>query len=158
MFRSTRSRKAPAVLTSILALPLALTACGGSGSGSDGGDTATLRVLDYYTNDPAKTVWQKALESCASQAGATISRPSQSDVQELGKDIRYIHTGDLVLERHGHHLFGSWMYVLGLVVPCGAFAAFFLWHRRRSRLLADTQGLRGFGPGQEVEAVGAGLW
>jgi multiple sugar transport system substrate-binding protein len=74
MFRSTRSRRAPAALASILALPLALTACGGSGSGSDSGGTTTLRVLDYYNTDPGKTVWQKALESCASQAGATISR------------------------------------------------------------------------------------
>jgi multiple sugar transport system substrate-binding protein len=74
MFRSTRSRKVPAVLASILALPLALTACGGSGSGPASGDAATLRVLDYYNNEPGRTVWQKALESCAAQAGATISR------------------------------------------------------------------------------------
>jgi multiple sugar transport system substrate-binding protein len=74
MFRSTRSRRAPAALASLLALPLALTACGGSGSGSDSGGTTTLRVLDYYNTDPGKTVWQKALETCASQAGATISR------------------------------------------------------------------------------------
>jgi multiple sugar transport system substrate-binding protein len=74
MFRSTRSRRAPAALASLLALPLALTACGGSGSGSDSGGTTTLRVLDYYNTDPGKTVWQKALEACASQAGATISR------------------------------------------------------------------------------------
>jgi multiple sugar transport system substrate-binding protein len=74
MFRSTRSRRAPAALASLLALPLALTACGGSGSGSDSGGTTTLRVLDYYNTDPGKTVWQKALDACASQAGATISR------------------------------------------------------------------------------------
>jgi len=74
MFRSTRSRKAPAALASILALPLALTACGGSDNGSDSGGAATLRVLDYYNNEPGKTVWQKALEACASEAGATISR------------------------------------------------------------------------------------
>ncbi|MFI5897374.1 extracellular solute-binding protein [Actinoplanes sp. NPDC051513] len=74
MFRSTRSRKAPAALASILALPLALTACGGSDNGSDSGGATTLRVLDYYNNDPGKTVWQKAIEACASQAGATVSR------------------------------------------------------------------------------------
>ncbi|MCM4076603.1 sugar ABC transporter substrate-binding protein [Paractinoplanes hotanensis] len=74
MFRSTRSRKAPAALASILAIPLALTACGGSDNGSDSGGAATLRVLDYYNNEPGKAVWQKALEACASQAGATISR------------------------------------------------------------------------------------
>jgi multiple sugar transport system substrate-binding protein len=74
MFRSTRSHMIPAALASMLVLPLALTACGGSGSGPDSGDATTLRVLDYYSNEPARTIWQKAIESCASQAGATVSR------------------------------------------------------------------------------------
>jgi multiple sugar transport system substrate-binding protein len=65
-----------AVLASALTLPLALTACGGGGSGgsSGGGGSTTLRVLDYYNNDPGKTVWQKAIEACGQQAGVTISR------------------------------------------------------------------------------------
>jgi multiple sugar transport system substrate-binding protein len=74
MFCSTRSHLIQAALASMLVLPLALTACGGSGSGPDSGDAATLRVLDYYNNEPARTIWQKAIESCASQAGATVSR------------------------------------------------------------------------------------
>jgi multiple sugar transport system substrate-binding protein len=75
MIRSTRSARAKAVLAAVLALPLALTACGGSGdSGSSGDGTTTLRVLDYYNNDPGKTVWQKALEACGTQAGVKISR------------------------------------------------------------------------------------
>jgi multiple sugar transport system substrate-binding protein len=82
-----RSASAKAALASALALPLALTACGGgsssssnsgSGSGASGGSgsggSTVLRVLDYYNNDPGKTVWQKALEGCAKQAGATINR------------------------------------------------------------------------------------
>jgi multiple sugar transport system substrate-binding protein len=75
MIRSIRSARAKAVLAAVLALPLALTACGGSGdSGSSGDGTTTLRVLDYYNNDPGKTVWQKALEACGTQAGVKISR------------------------------------------------------------------------------------
>jgi multiple sugar transport system substrate-binding protein len=78
MTRPTRSRGARAALASALAIPLALTACGGGGSGggSSSGGTPTLRVLDYYNDDPGKTVWQKALEACAQQAGAKISRES----------------------------------------------------------------------------------
>jgi multiple sugar transport system substrate-binding protein len=75
----TRSRRAQAALASMLALPLALGACGGDSGGggsSGGGGATTLRVLDYYNNDPGKTVWQKALEACGQQAGATISRES----------------------------------------------------------------------------------
>ena len=91
-----RSRGAQAALASALALPLALSACGGgsssgtsgsgSSSGTGGGNGTTLRVLDYYNNDPGKTVWQKALESCASQAGAKISReavPGASLIQKV---------------------------------------------------------------------------
>jgi multiple sugar transport system substrate-binding protein len=75
MIRSSRSRVAPAALAAMLTLPLTAGACGdGSGDGSNGGDSSTLRVLDYYNNEPAKTFWQKALDACGQQAGATIQR------------------------------------------------------------------------------------
>src|SRR4051812_21255115 len=75
MIRRTRSIRGRAVLASVLTLPLALTACGGSGgTTSSNSGTTTLRVLDYYNNDPGKTVWQKALEACGQQAGVKISR------------------------------------------------------------------------------------
>jgi multiple sugar transport system substrate-binding protein len=88
MIRSSRSRRARAVLASMLTLPLALSACGGgSGGGSNsGGDSSTLRVLDYYNNDPGKTVWQKALDACGQQAGVTIQReavPGASLIQKV---------------------------------------------------------------------------
>jgi len=92
------SRRARVAIASVLALPLALAACGGSsgkGTSSSGGSSGgsggasgsiTLRVLDYYNNDPGKTVWQKALEACAQQAGATINReavPGASLIQKV---------------------------------------------------------------------------
>ncbi|RSM64246.1 ABC transporter substrate-binding protein [Actinoplanes sp. ATCC 53533] len=88
MIRSSRSRRAQAALASMLTLPLALSACGGgSGGGSNsGGDSSTLRVLDYYNNDPGKTVWQKALDACGQQAGVTIQReavPGASLIQKV---------------------------------------------------------------------------
>jgi multiple sugar transport system substrate-binding protein len=88
MSRSPRSRRAKAALASLLALPLALTACGGGSSGgsSGGGDNSTLRVLDYYNTDPGKTVWQKALDTCGQQAGVKISReavPGASLIQKV---------------------------------------------------------------------------
>jgi multiple sugar transport system substrate-binding protein len=72
----------------MLALPLALGACGGSGgnSGSSSDGTTTLRVLDYYNNDPGKTVWQKAIEACGQEAGVKISReavPGASLIQKV---------------------------------------------------------------------------
>jgi multiple sugar transport system substrate-binding protein len=84
----TRSRRAQAALASMLALPLALGACAGDSDGGDssGGGATTLRVLDYYNNDPGKTVWQKAIEACGRQAGVTISReavPGASLIQKV---------------------------------------------------------------------------
>ena len=87
MTRPGLSRRAPAALASLLLLPLALTACGDdSGDAPGGGDSTTLRVLDYYNNDPGKTVWQKAIEACGQQAGVKISReavPGASLIQKV---------------------------------------------------------------------------
>src|SRR3954454_24554471 len=61
----------------MFALPFALSACGGSDDGgSSSGETSTVRVLDYYNNDPGKTTWQKALEACGTEAGVTVQRES----------------------------------------------------------------------------------
>lgn len=83
----TRLRQTPTVLASMLALPLALTACGGgSGESTTGGAPTSLRVLDYYNNEPARTVWQKALDTCGKQAGVTIQReavPGASLIQKV---------------------------------------------------------------------------
>ena len=87
MIRRTGSIRAHAVLASVLTLPLALAACGGSGNtSSNNGGTTTLRVLDYYNNDPGRTVWQKAIDACGQQAGVKISReavPGASLIQKV---------------------------------------------------------------------------
>jgi multiple sugar transport system substrate-binding protein len=51
---------------------MALAACGGGATG--GGGTGTVRVLDYYNNEPDKTVYAKALDACGQQAGVKIER------------------------------------------------------------------------------------
>jgi multiple sugar transport system substrate-binding protein len=63
------------ILAGACAVPLALAACGG-GDDESGGSSAvkSLRVLDYYANEPDKTVVQKTLEACGQQAGVTIER------------------------------------------------------------------------------------
>ena len=67
-----KARTGLAVTLTMLA-PLALSACGG-GSDSSSGDATTIRVLDYYNNEPDKTVYQKTLEACGQQNGVTIQR------------------------------------------------------------------------------------
>lgn len=75
-------------------------------------------------------------------SATAVARPSRTDVQQLDHDIRYIRTGDLKLEPLGHHLFGSWPWAAGMATPPLAFLLFAAWHRRRERMLSDTQGLR----------------
>jgi multiple sugar transport system substrate-binding protein len=61
----------------VLTLPLALAACGGSdsgGSSGSGGEASTLRVLDYYNNEPDKGVYTKVLNACGAAEGVTIQR------------------------------------------------------------------------------------
>lgn len=57
----------------VAVLPLAMSACGqGGGSGDD--DDGTLTVLDYYNNEPDKTLMQEALDTCASEVGVELER------------------------------------------------------------------------------------
>ncbi len=51
---------------------LALAGCGSGGSGAGGPDT--LSVLDYYNNEPDKTLVQDALDACAAEVGVTLVR------------------------------------------------------------------------------------
>ena len=69
------------VLAGACAMPLALAACGSGddappAGGTSGGAAAvtSLRVLDYYANEPDNTVVQKTVEACGSQLGVTIQR------------------------------------------------------------------------------------
>jgi multiple sugar transport system substrate-binding protein len=57
----------------IAAVPLALAGCGG-GDGDTGGGAKTIRVLDYYNNEPDKAVYAKTLDACGQANGVTIQR------------------------------------------------------------------------------------
>jgi multiple sugar transport system substrate-binding protein len=76
--RGAHRRKLGAAAALALAAPLALAACGGgsaSGSGTSS-DSKTLRVLDYYQDDPGHTVWHNALVKCGTAAGVKIQQTS----------------------------------------------------------------------------------
>lgn len=80
MQKSNISRAAVVAISAALAATT-MAACGGSGteSGSAGSEsggafTGSLRVLDYYTDEPDKTFYQEVLDDCGSQVGVTIER------------------------------------------------------------------------------------
>jgi multiple sugar transport system substrate-binding protein len=57
----------------VAAAALGLAACGGGGGGG-GGEVTSIRVLDYYNNEPERTVYAQTLDACGRQAGVTIER------------------------------------------------------------------------------------
>ncbi|TQS46261.1 sugar ABC transporter substrate-binding protein [Cryptosporangium phraense] len=84
--RGSMFRRASLAAAVAVALPLALAGCGGSSGGSSGGDPKTIRVLDYYNNEPDKGVYTKVLDACAKTAGLTIQReavPGDTLIQKV---------------------------------------------------------------------------
>jgi multiple sugar transport system substrate-binding protein len=74
----------------VAAAALGLTACGGGsgGGGGGGGDVTSLRVLDYYNNEPDKTVYAKKLDECGQQAGVKIERETVPGAQLIAKVLQ----------------------------------------------------------------------
>jgi multiple sugar transport system substrate-binding protein len=76
-----------AATAAALALALPLAACGGSGGGDDSSSSVkSLRVLDYYNNEPDKTVYANILDACGKSNGVTIKReavPGDTLIQKV---------------------------------------------------------------------------
>jgi multiple sugar transport system substrate-binding protein len=68
------SRSRWLVTVAALTLALAVAACGGDDGGGEGGDASTVRVLDYYSNEPDKSTYAKVLDACGKANGVTIQR------------------------------------------------------------------------------------
>jgi multiple sugar transport system substrate-binding protein len=72
-----------------VALPLTLAACGGGdggGGASSSGTVKSLRVLDYYNNEPDKSIYTKVLNACGKANGVTIQReavPGDTLIQKV---------------------------------------------------------------------------
>ncbi|MFC0623449.1 sugar ABC transporter substrate-binding protein [Kribbella deserti] len=82
------SKRITAVLAGATSLSLVLAACGGGGSASSSSGEAvkSLSVLDYYNNDPDKSLVQKGLDTCADQLGITLQRetvPGDTLIQKV---------------------------------------------------------------------------
>jgi multiple sugar transport system substrate-binding protein len=72
----------------VAAAALGLTACGGGSSGGGGGDVTSLRVLDYYNNEPDRSVYASKLDECGRQAGVTIEREVVPGAQLIAKVLQ----------------------------------------------------------------------
>jgi multiple sugar transport system substrate-binding protein len=86
--RSTRIVTAIAG-TTVLSLGLAACGDGGSSGSSGSGEVVTsLTVLDYYNNDPDKSLVQKGLDKCATELGITIQRETVPGANLIAKVLQ----------------------------------------------------------------------
>jgi multiple sugar transport system substrate-binding protein len=81
-------RVSPWLAAAALAVPVALAACGGDDGEDAGasGSVKSLRVLDYYSNEPDKTVIGNMLDACGKANGVTIEReavPGDTLIQKV---------------------------------------------------------------------------
>lgn len=83
------NRKLSTIAALAAIAPLTLTACGGGGGGGAaeaGGDVESLTVVDYYNNEPDKTLVQEAIDRCATELDVTIERetiPGKDLIQKV---------------------------------------------------------------------------
>ncbi|MFC4224157.1 sugar ABC transporter substrate-binding protein [Lysinibacter cavernae] len=70
-------------LATLAVVPFALTACSSGGGGNAStADASTLSVIDYYNNEPEKTIIGEVLDECAAEIGVTLERQTVP-----GKDL-----------------------------------------------------------------------
>ncbi len=84
------SKRITAALAGATTLSLVLAACGNNGgdspSSSSGDAVKSLSILDYYNNEPDKSLVQKGLDACASTLGITLQRetvPGDTLIQKV---------------------------------------------------------------------------
>jgi multiple sugar transport system substrate-binding protein len=80
-------RTAPWLAVAALTIPLAVTACGGDSSDSST-DVESLRVLDYYNNEPQNSTFQEVIDACGQQAGVTIEREAVPGADLIAKVLQ----------------------------------------------------------------------
>ena len=66
-----RRRLLQGTALALAALPLAACGSSGGGTSSGSGDATTLKILDYYADDPDNGIFAEAL---AKKVGVTIER------------------------------------------------------------------------------------
>ncbi|MFV0405960.1 MAG: extracellular solute-binding protein [Propioniciclava sp.] len=82
------------ILAAVAIAPLGLTACSGDGGSSGAASTAgaggvtSLSVLDYYNNEPDKTLVQKAMDTCAAEVNVSVDRETVPGAQLIQKVLQ----------------------------------------------------------------------
>lgn len=74
MNRTTLAKRGSVALIAAVALPAALSGCGSSASAGSDQAATSISVLDYYNNEPDKSIIGDTLNACGAKAGVTVNR------------------------------------------------------------------------------------
>ncbi len=88
--KMTRTRLLAAATAGLLG-SAALAGCGTGSGGTpsgEGGDASSLRVVDYYNNEPDMTFYQEALDQCGAEIGVTIQRETIPGADLISKVLQ----------------------------------------------------------------------
>lgn len=76
-------------IAGLTGLALALGGCNSGGGGpAEEGPVTSLSVLDYYNNDPDKSLIQTGLDTCAKQLGITLERETVPGADLISKVLQ----------------------------------------------------------------------
>ncbi len=84
----------------------------------------------------------KVIRGSGEAASALISSPSKAEVQMLGKDIRFIKTGETAFIRPGKTFYGSPVFWTLTASPALLFAGLLLFMRHREKQNADIRSVK----------------
>ncbi|WP_419999322.1 sugar ABC transporter substrate-binding protein [Streptomyces boninensis] len=69
-----------------LLAPLVLSGCGGNNGVPD--DAGTLRVMDYYVDEPHRSIYDRTLKECGRRAGVAIEHESVPNASLIPKTLQ----------------------------------------------------------------------
>lgn len=99
---------------------------------------------EYFTETigPFPLEVLKANGEAADNSGSTRYNPSQKEIQQVGSDIRYIHTGSVDLEEPDEYFFGSVLFYALLLLPFLLLGGGLIAVRRFDERAKDVVGSR----------------
>lgn len=111
----------------------------------------TVSPVEFSFYDPKKnqyiSLWTQEFKLTIGKAeadnnGRTIVTGGQESIRILGNDIRFIKTNSVVLNKKNDFFFGSFAYVLIMVVLLLSFVMALLWFRKHQKLTQNKSLMR----------------
>jgi len=106
--------------------------------------------IQFHYFDPDKQVYQTTstqpfqitVNKSDQEAATIVTTPSKEDIQFIGRDIRFIHSGAIDLKPMGIMVWGSIWFILVYVLSLGLFLIVFFLRRKKIRERSNLELLK----------------